>query len=344
MTSLDEFVASMPKVELHVHLEGSIQPSTLLTLAERNGVQLPAEDLQGLREFYRYTDLDHFMLVYNTVCSCLRTPEDLSLIVYQFGAEMARQNIRYAEVTPTPWSLHRDTGLAFEEILDALNDGRIRAARDFGVRMCWIFGITRDDLDSRLTVARWAVQSRSLGTVALGLGGSESRYPPELFEDAFSYATHGGLHSVPHAGETLGPESVWTALDRLHADRIGHGVRSVEDPALIAHLVERQIPLEICPTSNVRIGLYDSYGEHPLRRLWDAGALVTVHSDDPPMMDTTLTREYGVLVEEFGFDRVSLERVSLNAVQASFLPQTDKAELDRAFRTEFERLLGSETA
>jgi adenosine deaminase len=316
MTSLDEFVASMPKVELHVHLEGSIQPSTLLTLAERNGVQLPAEDLQGLREFYRYTDLDHFMLVYNTVCSCLRTPEDLSLIVYQFGAE----------------------------ILDALNDGRIRAARDFGVRMCWIFGITRDDLDSRLTVARWAVQSRSLGTVALGLGGSESRYPPELFEDAFSYATHGGLHSVPHAGETLGPESVWTALDRLHADRIGHGVRSVEDPALIAHLVERQIPLEICPTSNVRIGLYDSYGEHPLRRLWDAGALVTVHSDDPPMMDTTLTREYGVLVEEFGFDRVSLERVSLNAVQASFLPQTDKAELDRAFRTEFERLLGSETA
>jgi adenosine deaminase len=274
----------------------------------------------------------------------LRTPEDLSLIVYQFGAEMARQNIRYAEVTPTPWSLHRDTGLPFEEILDALNDGRIQAARDFGVRMRWILGITRDDLASRLTVARWAVQSRDLGTVALGLGGSESRYPPELFEDAFQHATAAGLYSVPHAGEALGPESVWAALKRLRANRIGHGVRSVEDPALVHHLVEQQIPLEICPTSNVRIGLYDSYSEHPLRRLWDAGVLVTVHSDDPPMMDTTLTREYHILVEEFGFDWVSLERVSLNALEASFLPESEKAELDRAFRMEFARLRDSEAA
>ncbi len=338
MTDLGQFVRRMPKVELHVHLEGSIQPDTLLTLAERNGVRLPADSLEGLQAFYHYTSLDHFMIVYNTVCSCLRTPDDLSLIAYQFGAEMARQNIRYAEVTPTPWSLRRDTGLAFGAILDALNDGRMRAEADFGVRMRWIFGITRDDVESRMAVARWAVTSRDQGTVALGLGGSEARYPPELFRDAFQHARAGGLRSVPHAGESLGPGSVWTALNMLHADRIGHGVRSVEDPALVDYLVERQIPLEVCPTSNIRIGLYDGYDDHPLRALWKAGALVTVHSDDPPMMDTTLTHEYALLISEFGLDRSALERVSLNAVQASFLPESEKAELCKAFRAEFAML------
>jgi aminodeoxyfutalosine deaminase len=336
--SLKAYIARMPKVELHIHLEGSIRPSTLLTLAERNGVELPAQDLAGLREFYKYTDLDHFMLVYNTVCSCLRTPDDLSLIVYEYGAEMARQHVRYAEVTPTPWSLRRDTGLPFETILEALNDGRMRAERDFGVVMRWIFGITRDDVDSRLAVARWAVESRLQGTVALGLGGSESRYPPELFEDAFAYARRGGLLAVPHAGEALGPQAVWTALQRLQADRIGHGVRSIEDPRLVDYLVVRQVPLEICPTSNIRIGLYDSYREHPLPLLWDAGVFVTIHSDDPPMMGTTLNREYEVLVSEWGFDRPSLETIALNAVRASFLASDEKAHLLREFRAELDSL------
>jgi aminodeoxyfutalosine deaminase len=187
-----------------------------------------------------------------------------------------------------------------------------------------------------------ALAARDEGVVALGLGGNEAQFPPDLFVQSFERAHQAGLPGVPHAGETAGPESIWTALQSLHADRLGHGVRCEEDPALVEYLRERQVPLEICPTSNVCLGVYPDYGAHPLRRLWDAGLLITVNADDPPMFGTDLNHEYEVLVVHFGFGADELEKISLNGLRASFLPQAEKARLEAEFRAEFDQLKRSE--
>jgi adenosine deaminase len=336
--SLHDFIHEMPKVELHVHLEGSIRPSTLLTLAQRNGVELPAQDLQGLREFYRFTNFDHFIQVYFTICSCLRTVQDFCLIAYEFGAEMARQHTRYAEVTFTPATSVNVSGLPFDEILAGLNEGRDLARADFGVEFRWVLDIVRDNPDSRFQVARWAIAAMDRGVVGFGLGGTERGNPADGFVDAYALAREAGLHSVPHAGEIAGPESVWAAIRGLQAERIGHGVRSVEDPALIDYLRQVQIPLEVCPTSNICLGVYPSFEAHPVRQLWEAGVYVTVNSDDPPMFNTDLVGEYELLAERMGFSAQELEQLSLNALRASFLPDAEKAALEQEFVSEFSRL------
>ena len=333
--NLGDFVCKMPKVELHVHLEGSIRPEILLTLADRNGVALPAKDVAEVKEFYRFTDFDHFIRVYFAISDCLRTLDDYVLIARDFGAEMARQNIRYAEVTFTPHTNVTNTGLPFEDILAALNEGRSQAELEFGVRFQWVLDIVRDDPESRHQVAEWAASAVDDGVVGFGLGGTEQGHPPEWFSDAFSFAREAGLHSVPHAGEVAGPESVWGAIRALGAERIGHGVRSVEDPALVDYLREHQIPLEVSPTSNICLGVYASLDEHPIRWLWDHGLYVTVNSDDPPMFNTDLVGEYEALTEHLGFDAADLEQLNLNALEASFLPDGDKAELRQAIQSEF---------
>jgi aminodeoxyfutalosine deaminase len=336
--NLHTFIREMPKVELHVHLEGSIRPATLLTLAKRNGVPLPAHDLEGLREFYRFTNFDHFIRVYVTISGCLKTAADFGLIAYEFGADMARQNVRYAEVTFTPYPSVSNTGLPFGEVMAGLNDGRGRAQVDFGVEFRWVLDIVRDMPDSRHQVVEWAIHAMDRGVIGLGLGGTERGHPPEWFADAYALAREAGLHSVPHAGEVAGPDSVWKALHTLGAERLGHGVRSIEDPVLIDHLRQQQIPLEVCPTSNLCLGVYPSYEEHPFRQLWDQGLYVTVNSDDPPMFNTDLVGEYQALAEHMGFTAAELEQLSLKALQASFLPEEQKTKLERDFRAEFDRL------
>lgn len=331
-------ICRMPKVELHVHLEGSIRPATLLALAEHNGVILPATDVEGLRRFYHFTDFPHFIRVYLAISRCLKTPDDFDLIAYEFGADMHRQAIRYAEVTFTPFTNVTNTGLPFDEVLAGLNAGRARAQADFGVEFAWVLDISRDVPDSRHQVAEWAVAGMDRGVVAFGLGGPEAGHPPEGYADAFATARAAGLHSVPHAGEVAGPDSVWGALGSLRAERLGHGVRSVEDPSLVRYLRDSQVPLEVCPTSNLCLGVYPTYKEHPLRLLWETGLLVTVNSDDPPMFDTDLVSEYQVLVDHMGFTIAELEQISLNAVRASFLPAERKAAMELEFRQEYEQL------
>lgn len=331
-------ICRMPKVELHVHLEGSIRPATLLALAERNGVILPATDVEGLRRFYHFTDFPHFIRVYFAISRCLKTPDDFDLIAYEFGADMHRQAIRYAEVTFTPFTNVTNTGLPFDEVLAGLNAGRARAQAEFGVEFAWVLDISRDVPDSRHQVAEWAVAGMDRGVVAFGLGGPEAGHPPEWYADAFATARAAGLHSVPHAGEVAGPDSVWGALRSLRAERIGHGVRSVEDISLLRYLRDSQVPLEVCPTSNLCLGVYPTYEEHPLRLLWEAGLLVTVNSDDPPMFDTDLVSEYQVLVDHMGFTLAELEQIGLNAVRASFLPAERKAAMELEFRQEYEQL------
>jgi aminodeoxyfutalosine deaminase len=332
------FARQMPKVELHIHLEGSIRPATLLQLAKRNSIELPAQDVEGLRDFYRFRDFAHFIEVYVTITRCLQTQDDYHLIAYEFGADCARQNVRYAEVTFSIFTNVTYANLPWQAIAEGLNAGRAQARAEFGVDWRWVFDIVRDVPHTQEQVVEIALAAQDQGVVALGLGGNEKGFPPELFAQSFEQAREGGLHSVPHAGEIAGPESIWNALRLLYAERIGHGVRCEDDPALVDYLRERQIPLEMCPTSNICLGVFDSYETHPLRRLWDEGLFITVNSDDPPLFNTDLNHEYEVLVDHFGFAADEMEQISLNALRASFLPQAEKAQLETEFRAEFARL------
>jgi adenosine deaminase len=338
---LETFIRRMPKVELHVHLEGSIQPETLLQLADRNHVMLPATTVEGLRQWYTFTDFAHFIEIYITTSSCICSAEDIELVAREFLRGQAAQNIVHSEVTFTPYthfSLNRH--LLFEEQLAALSRARAWAAAELGISVGWVLDISRNvrPLEHGLTVADWAINGMADGVVALGLGGPEISHPPGLFEASFDRARRAGLASVPHAGETVGPESIWDALRSLNAQRIGHGVRCLEDPSLVAELRERQIPLEVCPTSNVCLGVAASIAEHPLPRLLDAGLYVTINSDDPPMFNTTLTDEYLKIVAAFGLTAESLQQLVLNAVRASFLPKSVRTEMETRFRREFTEL------
>ena len=208
-----------------------------------------------------------------------------------------------------------------------MNAGREQAHTDFGVWWQWIFDIVRNLPDTQEPVLDIALAAQEMGVIALGLGGTEAGFPPELFVDTFDRAEREHLHRVPHAGEISGPQSVWSAIKLLHAERIGHGVRSIEDPSLVEYLRSSSLPLEICPTSNICLKVYPDYAHHPLRKLWDAGLVLTIGSDDPPMFGTDLNHEYQILVKEFGFTQAELERISLNAIHASFLRQGEKTKI-----------------
>jgi adenosine deaminase len=338
---LETFIRRMPKVELHVHLEGSIQPETLLELARRNQVKLPAATVEGLRQWYTFTNFAHFIEIYLTISSCICSAEDIELIAREFLRGQAAQNIQHSEVTFTPYthfSLNRQ--IPFADQLAALTRARDWAAEEFGVSVSWVLDISRNvrPVEHGLLVADWVIAGKDHGVVALGLGGPEIGHPPELFAEAFDRVRAAGLASVPHAGETVGAESVRNALKILGAQRIGHGVRCLEDADLVAELRERQVPLEVCPTSNVCLGVATSIAEHPLPQLLEAGLYVTINSDDPPMFNTTLTDEYLKITDTFGFGVETIERLVINAVRASLLPESARTALEEKFGREFAAL------
>src|SRR5579859_6260490 len=323
--SLESYIAAAPKAELHLHLEGSVRPSTLLTLAERNGTVLPADTVEGLQGLFVFRDFSHFVQMYLAISACMRFEEDFELVAYELGAELARQNARYAEVTFTAGTYGLGFGVPLVTCLGGVSRGRERVRTDFGVELRWIFDFVhlpqnQDYTERAMTyTVESAINGKDAGVVALGLGGTEVGHSFERIEPLFLQAQSAGLHSAPHAGETVGPESVWGALEFLGAERIGHGVRSVEDPELVQYLAQNRVPLEICPTSNICLGVYPDLERHPLRALYDAGVVVTVNSDDPPLFNTTLTQELQLLPDAFGFSLEEIDDVLLNSVRCSFL-------------------------
>ncbi|MCP4424289.1 MAG: adenosine deaminase [Chloroflexi bacterium] len=336
--SLETFIRRMPKVELHVHLEGSIRPETLLILAERNNVSIPAQSVEELRDWYQFTDFAHFIEIYKAICNCLRTPDDFELITAEFLRDRAEQNIRYSEVIFTPYTHHEH--VAMDDQLTAINRACRLAEADWGVTIGLVPDISRGvrPVDHSLLVADWAIRNRDNGVIALGLGGPEIDNPPELFAEAFDRIHAAGLPSMPHAGETVGPESIWGAIKTLRAVRIGHGVRCLEDPELVAYLRESQIPLDVSPTSNVCLGVAPSLAEHPLPQLIEEGLSVTLNSDDPPMFGATLTDEYLHLARTFGFDLERIKQLTLNGIRVSLLPEEARRSLENEFETHFTQL------
>ncbi|MGA8208876.1 MAG: adenosine deaminase [Nocardioidaceae bacterium] len=325
------FIAGLPKAEIHVHHVGSASPHIVAELAARHPGTVPA-DLDALREFYTFRDFAHFIEVYLAVVDLLREPEDLRLLTYEVAGDLAAQNVRYAELTLTPWtSVQR--GIPIEAYVEAVEDARFAAERDHGVVLRWVYDIPGESgLPSGEDTVRYALEHPPAALVGFGLGGPEVGVGRPQFKDVFARARAAGLHSVPHAGETTGPQTIWDALLDLGAERIGHGTSAVQDPRLLAHLVEHQIPLEVCPTSNIATRAVARLEDHPIRQLHQAGALVTVNSDDPPMFGTTLNREYEIAAALLDLDEPGIATLAGNAVRASFLPPAQRdgllAEID----------------
>lgn len=331
------FVAALPKVELHLHLVGSASPDTVLTLARQHpDVGVPTEP-EALRRFYAFTDFPHFLDVYEQVNRLVTTGADVVTLLDGLAAELAARTVRYAEVQVTAVR-NRMAGIGFDDLAQALVDGRTLARERYGVELAWIF-----DADATLgppgaaeTVA-FAVGHRPEGTVGIGLGGPEIGVRRADFAPAFRAARDAGLHSVPHAGETVGPAEVWAALRELGAERIGHGIGAAADPALLAQLAERGIPLEVCPTSNVCTAAVPSLRAHPLPVLLAAGVPVTLATDDPGMFHTDLNTEYLLCHTEFGLGRAELAELARAGVRAAFCSEATRT----AVLAEIDQLIGA---
>jgi aminodeoxyfutalosine deaminase len=320
-----DFVSVLPKAELHVHLVGSASADTVLELARRHPDQGVPTDKDALVAFYEFTDFAHFIEVYVKVTRLVTTGADITALVTGLAADLARNAVRYAEVTVTPVA-HLLMGLAPEELAEALSAGRTLARERHGVELAWVFDIAGSlGYDHGIATAEWVLRHRPVGTVGFGLGGHEVGVPRDLYRDPFVMARDGGLHLVPHAGETTGPETIWSALRDLHAERIGHGTSAVADPELLAHLAGEGIPVEVCPSSNIRTRSVRSLAEHPLPRLLDAGVAVTLATDDPGMFHTNLNREYLLCHEHFGLGRSELADLARAGVRAAFCSDEQKA-------------------
>ncbi|HXP15896.1 MAG TPA: adenosine deaminase [Terriglobales bacterium] len=314
------FLVPLPKAELHVHLEGSIDPPTLLELRNRHGRN---STLFEIEQLYRYEDFNGFLMAFKAVTEDLQTADDYELITYRLMEKLKADNVLHAEVyVSVGVCLWRKQD--FASLFEGLDRGRRRGERDFGVSLLWIFDAVRQfGPQAALDVFKAAVRHRERGVVAIGIGGDEQKAPPELFRDAYAYAAENGLHLTAHAGENAGPESVWGALN-LRAERIGHGLTAAGDPELVEELATRQVPVEICLTSNLRTGSCPSLSAHPVRRYFDQGIMITLNTDDPAMFRTSLAREYHLARQSFGFTDEHLRELARNSFEASFLPTEKK--------------------
>jgi aminodeoxyfutalosine deaminase len=321
MEAITDFIARLPKVELHVHLVGSATEETVLALARRHPDSPVPRTAEGLREFYEFRDFPHFIDVYGAVNDLITEQEDLADLVRGVASEIAAQQVRYTEIEVYPHSFVKN-GIPRAAVTEALDVGARDALTEHGVRIGYIFDFPGQSADSSARhVLSHALDDPPEALLGFGIGGIEAGRAAHtaVIRDVFEAAFAAGLHCVPHAGETTGPESVWEAIDHLHAERIGHGIRSLDDPRLIAYLRERQLPVDVAPTSNVRTRCVAALGEHPLPRMLAEGLNVTLNSDDPPMFGTTLSNEYLMGATVLGLSRSQLAELTANAVRASFL-------------------------
>lgn len=329
---LADFVAGLPKAELHVHHVGSASPRIVSELAARHPGTVPS-DLDELRRFFEFRDFAHFIEVYLAVVDLVRTPEDVRYLTHEIGREMATgQGLRYAELTCTPYTSvrpHEDgRGMPIEAYTEAIEDARVAVERDFGLVLRWIYDVPGESgVPAADATLDYALNHRTDALVAFGLGGPELGVPRAQFEPHFDAARAAGLHSVPHAGETTGPETVWESLRLLGAERIGHGTSSAQDPELLAHLAATGVPLEVCPSSNIATRAVPTLEEHPIRAFRDAGVTITVNSDDPPMFGTTLNREYEIAADLLGLGEAGVADLARAAVRASFAEDAVKTRI-----------------
>lgn len=328
---MTDWLRALPKVQLHCHLEGTLRASAFRELAGKNGVDIGKRGVGSLEDAYAFGNFGEFLLLFRDVCEVLREPADYARLAHDYVVDAAAQGVMYAEVfvSPSVWTwFHKtlDLRATFVAMRAALDEAG--AAHDMQTAI--ICDLTRnfgpDRADTTLDIA---LAMREFGVIGVGLGGDEAKYPPELFVDVFARARREGMHVVAHAGEAAGADSVRNAVEILGAERIGHGVRAIEDPAVVALLAERRIPIEVCPTSNRLTGAAPADTVHPMGELAAAGVIVTIDADDPALFGTTLVDEYAFVEETLGRD--TLAAFAANAVEASFADRATKARLRERF-------------
>jgi adenosine deaminase/aminodeoxyfutalosine deaminase len=321
------WLRGLPKAELHLHLEGSITAETLVELSRTNDAR--PLTLDEARQVYRYSDFPSFLMSFKAVTERLHTPEDYATITYNMLRDLAVQGVRHAEAYISVGILYRFARLDVDEVMAAIERGRVRGEREFGVTLLWIIDAVRHfGLEECARVFRKAAELKDMypSVVGIGIGGDEARGPAADFREIYAEAKAAGLRLTCHAGESTGPQSIWAALN-IGAERIGHALSAQEDPELIEILAERQVPLELNVTSNVRTGCCAAMEEHPVRRYFEEGLMVTLNSDDPPFFGANLLDEYLLAHREFGLTLEQLREIAANSVEASFLAPMRKLAL-----------------
>jgi aminodeoxyfutalosine deaminase len=327
------WLRGLPKVELHLHLEGTIEPQTLVSLSRRHDAR--PLDLAAARKLYTYENFLGFLQAFKAVTERLRTPDDYELITYNMVRALAQQGVLHAEVYISFGIIYFWKKEEVEPYVEAIERGRIRGEQEFGTTIYWLIDAVRNFGPEEATrVFRKAAELRHQypSIIGIGIGGDEARGPAHLFKEHYAEAAAAGLRLTAHAGESGGavdgPASIWSAIN-IGAERLGHVLAAQHDPQLLEVLAERQIPIEINVTSNIRTGCCPSFDEHPLRQYFDAGLMVTINSDDPPMFGANLLDEYILVQERYGFSLDQMRELAANGVEASFLPATRKLQLLR---------------
>ena len=332
-------IRALPKAEQHVHIVGSTRPETLLWLMEQGDIESPFRTADDIRRFFQYRDFPHFISIYSRVVNCITTEDQFERITYEMLEGDACCNVRYVEASFSVPD-HVLLGLDYGRMLDAINRGIHRARRDLSVECNIRVDLVRNyGPDVGMEVLDW-IEEKDDNIVSIDIGGSEEGFPPRPYAPVYRRAREMGLHLTAHAGEAAGPESVWDAVKYLEVERIGHGVAAARDPALMSHLKEMDITVEMCPVSNLRTGVVRTFGEHPVREFIDKGIRVTVSSDDPSMFGTDMNNEYVQLHRGLGFTVPELFQISLNAVDSSFLPEARKERLREDFIDSYLSLVG----
>jgi adenosine deaminase len=328
---MTDWFDTVPKVELHLHLEGAIPHDALFELMQKYGGDPSIPNVEALKEKFRFDDFAHFIELWIWKGQFIREYEDYTFFCEAIARDLARQNIRYVEAFCSP-GRSAQFDLETPRVIEAIRAGLDRVPE---VAVAIIPDLVRDfgPLGASITLEE-LYETKDHGVIGIGIGGSEQKFPPELFEDVFRRAREMGFHTTAHAGEAAGAESIWGAVRSLEVERIGHGTRAEEDDLLLEYLVEHQIALEMCPLSNVATNVVDSIGNHPVRRYFDRGLLVTVNTDDPMMFHNSLAQEYRALADTFGFARDEIRAVILNGVKASWLPEERKRELAESFQSD----------
>lgn len=337
----DELIRALPKAELHLHLEGSVDPPTLSELSRRHPTPLSTTNNRytnigdsgrvftedEARALYRYKDFTGFMMVFKAVTERMRTADDYELVTYRMMQKLHAQGVVHAEVYISV-GVVQWRGQEFAPLFAGAERGRKRGEHDFGMSLYWIFDAVRHfGVDEAKRVVDEAIRFKESSVAGIGIGGDERRAGPELFRQVYEHASQHGLRLTVHAGETVGPEGIWTALRELKPDRIGHGLRAMEDPELVRYMAQKRIPIEVCITSNLKTGCCLALEEHPMRKLFDAGVPIVLNTDDPDMFHTELVSEYRIARDVFHFDEWELGELAKNSFRTSFLSEGRKREL-----------------
>ncbi len=334
----EKFITKMPKVELHIHLEGAIPFEMIFDFIQRSATETDIKSLDDLKAKFKYTNFTDFIKTFVWQTSFIKRYDDFEKISYSVLKNLAAQNVKYVEAFCSPADFHRN-GLTTEGILECLIKGKEKAFKDFGIRCQLIVDLVRNyGPEKAFQTLQEVTPFLGKGVIGIGLGGIESRFPPELFENVYRKAKELGFKLTAHAGEDAPAKSIWSAIQRLEIQRIGHGVRAYEDPKLLSFLKEKQLPLELCPTSNVMTGICKSIKDHPIKKYFEDGLLVTLNSDDPTMFETSINQEYLLLHKELGFSLEKLKIISTNGIKASFLTENEKISLNNIFEKEFKLL------